>query len=159
MFSFRNEFESVVTHGKFHVCLICDTKVVHDEKYLDRHMKGHDINLKTYYNDKIMGGAPSGEDNAAEKEQDHEMEVECKTCEDKPSFANLEHFAVHLEAKHEGMSVKKYNKTVSNPFKNVEICQCKMCPAILLSEACLVKHLTNNHNLNDMSIEDYNAMK
>ena len=60
-YTFRNEFETVVTHGKFHICLICDTKVVHDEKYLDRHLKGHDITLKAYYNDKVMGGAPAAE--------------------------------------------------------------------------------------------------
>ena len=169
-YTFRNEFETVVTHGKFHICLICDTKVVHDEKYLDRHLKGHDVTLKTYYNDKVMGGAPAAvtvatarKESIAEESGDgtnqQDMDIECKTCQEKPSFLNLETFAVHLEMKHSGMTMKKYNKTVSTPFKTMDIYRCKMCSAILLSEAGLIKHLRNNHALDKMSIEEYNAMQ
>merc|ERR1711862_228117 len=43
---YRSQFESVVTQGKFHLCLICGSNVVHDEKYLTKHLKtAHDTTL------------------------------------------------------------------------------------------------------------------
>jgi len=144
---YRDEFESVVTQGKFHLCLICGSKVVHDEKYLVKHLKmEHDISLGGYYREKVMKARGA-----------KNPEAECRLCN--KFFPTLEDFAIHIGASHTRMSVKKYTTSVASPLLDMEVFRCKVCPAILIGEAGLVKHLAREHDMKDVEVAEYNSME